>query len=336
MFDYFNDITFANKEIFWLLLLVPAIVAWYILKNKTYHPELKVSSFKGFEGIQKTPKEYLRHSIIALRLLAITLMIVVLARPQSRSSWKDVKTQGIDIVMALDISGSMLAKDLKPNRLEAAKEVAQEFIDSRPSDRIGLVIFSGESFTQCPLTTDHAVIKNLFANVKTGMVKDGTAIGNGLATSVSRIKDSKAKSKVIILLTDGVNNQGSVAPITAAEIAKIFDIRVYTIGVGTKGKALSPIGIYPNGTYEYGYVDVNIDEKTLTEISSMTGGKYFRATNNEKLKEIYQEIDKLEKTIIEEKNFTNKAEHFLPFAILAAILILTEFALKNSIYRSVP
>lgn len=336
MFNFFNDITFANKELFWFLLIIPVIIAWYIWKNKTYTAELKVSSFNEFAGIKKTYKHYFRHSLIASRLIAITLLILVLARPQSRSSYKDVKTEGIDIVMALDISGSMLAKDFKPNRIEAAKEVAQDFIDSRPNDRIGLVIFSGESFTQCPLTTDHAVIKNLFSGIHTGMVADGTAIGNGLATAVTRVKDSKAKSKVIILLTDGVNNQGSVAPLTAAEIAKAFGVRVYTIGVGTIGKALAPIAMYPDGSYEYGYVDVNIDEKVLNSISDMTGGKYFRATDNDKLKNIYKEIDRLEKTIFEEKNFTNKAEHFLPFALAAALFLLLEFALKNTIFKSIP
>ncbi len=336
MFDFFNDITFANKELFWLLLVIPAIIAWHIWKNKTYTAELKVSSFENFHGLKPTAKQYLRHSLIVLRILAIALLIIVLARPQSRSSFKDVKTQGIDIVLALDISGSMLAKDFKPNRIEAAKEVAVDFIDSRPNDRIGLVIFSGESFTQCPLTTDHAVIKNLFEGIHTGMVADGTAIGNGLATAISRVKDSKAKSKVVILLTDGVNNQGSVAPLTAAEIAKAFDVRVYTIGVGTMGKALSPIAMYPDGSFQYGYVDVNIDEKTLGEIAVMTGGKYFRATDNGKLKDIYKEIDRLEKTIFEEKNFTNKAEHFLPFAIAAALLLLIEFLLKNTVFKSIP
>jgi Ca-activated chloride channel family protein len=336
MFSFFNDITFVNKELLWLLLVIPAIIAWYIWKNRTFTAEIKVSTLTGFNGIKKSAKHYLRHSIIVLRILAIALLIIVLARPQSRSSWKDVKTEGIDILMSLDISGSMLAKDFKPNRLEAAKEVAIDFVDSRPNDRIGLVIFSGESFTQCPLTTDHAIVKNLFAGIRTGMVKDGTAIGNGLATAVSRVKDSKAKSKVVILLTDGVNNQGSVAPLTAAEIAKAFGVRVYTIGVGTIGKALAPVAMYPDGSYQYGYVDVNIDEKTLEEISDMTGGKYFRATDNKKLKEIYQEIDRLEKTIFEEKNFTNKAEHFLPFAISAAILLLLEFLLKNTVFKTVP
>ena len=336
MLTYFTDITFANKEMLWLLLVIPGIIAWYIWKNKTYNPELKVSSTQGFEGLQQPLKYYFRHSLIGLRILAISLLILVLARPQSRSSWKDVKTEGIDIVMALDISTSMLAKDLRPNRLEAAKEVAQDFIDSRPNDRIGLVIFSGESFTQCPLTTDHAVIKNLFTGIQTGMVKDGTAIGNGLATAISRVKDSNAKSKVVILLTDGINNQGSVAPLTAAEIAKAFGVRVYTIGIGTIGRALYPVSMYPDGTFQYDYQDVNIDEKSLAEIGELTGGKYFRATDNEKLKEIYQEIDRLEKTIFEEKNFTNKAEHFLPFAITAALLLLIEFLLQNSTFRSIP
>lgn len=336
MFSYFTDISFGNKEVLWLLLLIPLIVLWYFFKNKTHTAALKVSSLNSFNEVKPTHKVQLRHSTIVLRSLSVTLLIIVLARPQSRSSWKDVKTEGIDIVMALDISGSMLAKDFKPDRLEAAKEVAEEFIDDRPNDRIALVIFSGESFTQCPLTSDHAVIKNLFSGIKTGMVADGTAIGNGLATAVTRIKDSKSKSKVIILLTDGVNNQGSVAPLTAAEIAKTFGVRVYTIGVGTIGKALAPVQMYPDGSYQYAYVDVNIDEKTLGEIADMTGGKYFRATNNNKLKEVYHEIDRLEKTIFEEKNFSNKAEHFLPFAIAAAMLLLTEFLLKNTVFKSVP
>jgi Ca-activated chloride channel family protein len=337
MFSFFNDITFANKELLWLLLAVPFIIAWYIFKNKTYNAEIKVSSLSGFDGQKPGWKVRMRHSIIVLRTLAIILLIIVLARPQSRSSWKDIKTEGIDIVLSLDISTSMLAKDFKPDRLEAAKEIAADFIDSRPNDRIGLVIFSGESFTQCPLTSDHAVIKNLFSGIHTGMIKDGTAIGDGLATAVSRVKDSKAKSKVVILLTDGVNNQGSVPPLTAAEIAKAFGVRVYTVGVGTMGKALSPTGgIYPDGTLEYVYADVDIDDRTLTEIADMTGGKYFRATDNNKLKEVYKEIDRMEKTIFEEKNFTNKAEHFLPFAIAAALLLLAEFLLKNNVFRSIP
>jgi Ca-activated chloride channel homolog len=336
MFDFFNDITFANKELRWLFLTIPVILVWYFLKNRTMSAEVKMSSLSGFEKIKPSFKYYLRHVLIVLRLFVLSALILVLMRPQSRSSFKDVKTEGIDIVIALDISSSMLAKDFKPNRLDAAKELAIKFIDSRPNDRIGLVIFSGESFTQCPLTSDHAVIKNLFSGIKLGMLADGTAIGNGLATSVSRIKDSQAKSKVVILLTDGVNNQGSVAPITAAEIAKAYGIRVYTIGLGTTGKALSFAGIYPDGTYAYEYMDVVIDEKTMTEIADMTGGKYFRATDNDKLKDVYKEIDRLEKTIFEEKNYTNKSEHFLPFAITAALLLLIEFLLRNTILKSIP
>ncbi len=335
MFDFFNDITFANKELQWLFLIVPLLIIWYVFKNKSYNSTLKTSSFLGFEGIRSSIKIYFRHLLFVFRLLAISACIFVLMRPQSRSSYKDVKTEGIDIMLALDISGSMLAKDFKPNRLEAAKEVAQDFIDSRPNDRIGLVIFSGESFTQCPLTTDHAVIKNLLGEMRTGMVADGTAIGNGLATAVTRIKESKAKSKVVILLTDGVNNQGAVAPLTAADIAKAFNVRVYTIGVGTMGKALSPVALYPDGSYQYAYVDVDVDDKTLTEIANSTGGKYFRATDNKKLKATYSEIDRLEKTIFEEKNFTNKSEHFLPFAIAAAICLLFEFILKNTVFKSI-
>jgi Ca-activated chloride channel family protein len=333
--SFFNDITFADKDLRWLFLIIPILIGWYIWKSRSYNAALRVSSVSSFEGIKPSAKQFLRHILFGLRLLAISALIIVLMRPQSRSSWKDIKTEGIDIIMSLDISGSMLAKDFKPDRLEAAKEVAQDFIESRPNDRIGLVIFSGESFTQCPLTSDHAVLKNLFSGIHTGMVADGTAIGDGLATAISRVKDSKAKSKVVILLTDGVNNSGAVAPLTAAEIAKVFGVRVYTVGVGTRGKALSPIAMYPNGQYEYGYVDVNIDEKSLSEIADLTGGKYFRATDNKKLKEVYKEIDRMEKTIFEEKNFTNKAERFLPFAIAAAVLLLLEFLLRNTVFKSI-
>lgn len=334
MKDYFNDIEFANLELRWLFLLIPLLVVWYVLKQKKHHSSLAVSTLSGLKDVPKSIKSYLRHITFVIRLIVVALVIIVMMRPQSRSSFKDIKAEGIDIVMALDISSSMLAKDFSPDRLEAAKEVAIDFIDSRPNDRVGLVIFSGESFTQCPLTTDHAVLKNLFAGIKTGMVADGTAIGNGLATAVARIKDSKAKSKVIILLTDGVNNQGQVAPITAADIAQKFGVRVYTVGVGTRGKALSPVAMYPDGSFQYGYVDVNIDEKVLNHIASLTGGKYFRATDNDKLKEIYKEIDKLEKTIFEERNFTNKAECFFPFAATACVLLLLEFLLRNTLFRS--
>lgn len=334
--NYFNDITFAFPEMFWLLLVIPVLSAWYIWRNNEGQPDITFSSLKGFSGVKTSLRHVMRHSLFVLRMITVALLIMVLARPQSRSSWKNITTEGIDIVLAMDISGSMLAQDFKPNRLEASKEVAMNFMDLRPNDRIGLVIFSGESFTQCPLTTDHAVIKNLFSSVKTGMIEDGTAIGLGLANAVNRIKQSNAKSKVIILLTDGVNNKGSVAPLTAAEIAKTFGIRVYTIGVGTKGMALSPVAIMPNGQYQYDYVEVQIDEPVLTKIADMTGGKYFRATNKDKLKGIYKEIDRLEKTIIEEKSFSNKADKFFPFALLAGFFLLLEVMLKNTVFKSVP
>ena len=336
MLTFFNDITFANPELLWLLTLIPLMLAWYIWKADRISADLQISSFRNLGEVGSSLKQYSRHILPALRMFSIALLVIVLARPQSSSSWKNITTEGIDIILSMDISASMLAQDFKPNRLDASKEVAIDFIDSRPNDRIGLVIFSGESFTQCPLTTDHAVIKNLFSGIKTGMIADGTAIGMGLANAVNRIKDSKAKSKVIILLTDGVNNIGSIAPLTAADIAKLYGIRVYTIGTGTIGKALSPVALYPNGQYQYDYVDVKIDEEVLTKIAQLTGGKYFRATDKEKLKTVYKEIDKLEKTIIEEKNFTNKEECFLPSAIAACVLFLLEFILKQTTFRTIP
>lgn len=329
-----NGVAFANPGFFYALLLIPAFVVWYFFRHNSRKASLRISNFNGFAGSKTSLKVYLRHILFVLRMLALAALILALTRPQSKKSWQDLKTEGIDIVLALDISASMLAQDFKPNRLDASKEIAMEFIDSRPDDRIGLVIFSGESFTQCPLTTDHSVLKNLFTGVKTGMIQDGTAIGMGLATAVNRIQNSKAKSKVIILLTDGVNNSGSVSPELAGELAQPFGIRVYTIGVGTKGMAYSPVAIYPNGQYAYDYVKCDIDEPVLKKIASLTGGKYFRATNNEKLKQIYAEIDKLEKTIIEEKNYTKKSELFLPLALLALLLLVIEFGLKNTVFRS--
>ncbi|MEK6615496.1 MAG: VWA domain-containing protein [Bacteroidota bacterium] len=326
--------SFAQPMLLWLLAIIPFLIFLYFYREVV--GSIKISSSESFSGTGRSLKEYLRHFMFVLKLSAIGLLIVVLARPQSRTSWKNITTEGIDIVLAMDISASMLAKDFKPNRLEAAKEVAMDFIDARPNDRIGLVIFSGESFTQCPLTTDHAIIKNLMGDIKTGMVADGTAIGMGLATSISRIKDSKAKSKVIILLTDGINNMGAVAPQTGAEIAKAFGVRVYTIGVGTMGKALAPVAMYPNGQYVYDYVPVEIDEKMLGNIADMTGGKFFRATSNNKLASIYKEIDKMEKTIVEERKHTRRTEEFFPFALTAGILLIIDFVFKKTLLRSLP
>jgi len=336
LLSYFNDIQFAEKHWFWLFLILPVMIAWYIYRLKTYEGEINYSSFHLFTGIKSSLKAKFRHSLFALRLTCYSLLILAIARPQSRSSWKDTKTEGIDIVLSLDVSLSMLAKDFKPNRLEVAKEVLSDFIDARPNDKIGFVIFGGEAFTQCPLTTDHKIIKNMFAEVQAGMLDQGTAIGLGIAGGVARVKDSKAKSKVVILISDGVNNVGEIAPLTAAEIAKTFGVRVYCIGVGSKGKALQPVGMYPNGQFEYDYVDVDVDDVTMTKVSKMTGGKYFRATDRESLEKTYKEIDLLEKSIISEQSFTNKAEHFLPLALGAFVCLLLEFLLKRFVFKAIP
>lgn len=331
MLSYWNDISFENSEYFWLFLVLPLILAWYILRNKRLQGTFKISTVSSFG---KTKFPYFRHTVIFLRIVGFAALITAIARPQTSSSWQDVTTEGIDIIIAMDISGSMLAEDFKPNRLEASKDVAMKFISERPYDRIGLVIYAGESFTQCPLTTDHDVLLNLFKDVKNGMIEDGTAVGMGLATAVNRLKDSEAKSKVVILLTDGVNNSGSIPPVTAAEIAREFGIRVYTIGVGTNGTAPTP---YQDqfGRTVYQDVPVRIDEKTLSEISKLADGQYFRALNKNKLEDIYKEIDKLEKSKINVTDYRKKAEHFWPFALLAVVVLLLEFLLKNTIFKSV-
>ncbi|MZP65273.1 MAG: VWA domain-containing protein, partial [Bacteroidales bacterium] len=292
---------------------------------------VKLPGLKPLELPVKTFRNWLRHLLFALRMATVSLLIIVLARPQSTDRFQDVSTEGIDIILALDISGSMLARDFKPNRLEASKNVATEFISGRPYDRIGLVVFSGETFTQCPLTTDHAVLINLMREIESGMIEDGTAIGMGLANAVTRIKDSEAKSKVIILLTDGVNNRGEIAPATAAGIAKTFGIRVYTIGVGSMGTAPYPVQT-PFGT-QYQNMPVEIDEDILKEIAGSTGGRYFRATDNNKLVEVYSEIDKLEKSKIDVRQFTRKQEEYLPLAIIAFVFLALEMLLRYTILR---
>lgn len=336
MIPYFSDIQFAEKNWLWLFLLVPFMIAWYLWRLKKNEAEFNFSSFTLFKGIKSSPKAKFRHVLFAFRILALSLLITALARPQSKSSWKDTKTEGIDIVISMDVSLSMLAKDFNPNRLEVAKEVILDFIDARPNDRIGLVLFGGEAFTQCPLTTDHKVLKNMFPQIRAGMLNQGTAIGLGLANAVARIRESKAKSKVIIFISDGVNNVGEIAPITAGDLARTYGIRVYCIGVGTKGKALQPVAMYAEGEYEYDYVDVDVDEKVMGEISDLTGGKYFRATDEESLKEIYREIDRMEKTIVSERNFSKKAEHFLPFVIGAFLFLLLEFLLRYTLFKTIP
>ncbi len=329
-----NGISFKNPEFFYLLLLLVPMIAWYIWKQKKAGASIQFSSIMGFARIPKSWKYYFRHSVFALVILSLSMLIIALARPQSSNSWQNVTTEGIDIVITLDISSSMLAMDFQPNRLEAAKNVATQFISGRPNDKIGLVVFSGESFTQCPLTTDHATVINLFNSIESGMIEDGTAIGNGLATAVSRLKESTAISKVVILLTDGENNRGEIAPVTAAELAKTFGIRVYTVGVGTIGTAPYPMQT-PFGV-QVRDVEVKIDEVTLKKIATATDGEYFRATNNNKLAEIYKEIDKLEKSKIDVKEFSKKEEEYLKYALLGAFFLLVAMFLKTTIFRNIP
>jgi Ca-activated chloride channel family protein len=326
-------ISFASPLFLWLLLLVAGMIAYYIFRQQNTSPALQMPDLKPFAKAGKSFRNYLRHILFGLRAGAVTLLIIVLARPQKTDKFQNVETEGIDIILTLDISGSMLARDFKPDRLEASKNVATEFISGRPYDRMGLVVFSGESFTQCPLTTDHAVLINLMREIQSGMIEDGTAIGNGLATAVNRIKDSESKSKVIILLTDGINNRGEIAPATAADIAKTYGIRVYTIGVGTQGTAPYPVQT-PYGL-QFQNMPVEIDEAILKEIAGKTGGKYFRATDNNKLTQVYSEIDKMEKSKIDVKQFTRKQEKFLIPAIIAFILLALEVLLRHTIYKNI-
>lgn len=330
-----DNIIFLNKEFFFLFILVAAMVVWYIFKHKKASASIQTSSLSAFQGTKTGGRVHFRHLIFVLRVVVGSLLIIVLARPQSSLDWTNTTTEGIDIVIALDISGSMLAEDFKPNRLEASKDVAIKFINGRPNDKIGLVVYSGESFTQCPLTTDHAVLINLFKDIKNGMIEDGTAIGSGLATAVTRLKESTAISKVVILLTDGVNNAGDISPMTAAEIAKTFGVRVYTVGVGSMGMAPYPAKDF-FGRKVYQQMEVEIDEATLQDIARLTDGRYFRATNNTKLSEIYDEIDKLEKSKIEVKEYSKKKEEFLPFALTAALLLILEVLLRQTVLRNIP
>ena len=325
---------FANPIYLYLLLLLIPMVAWYIVRMSKTQASFKLASTGAFNGKKRGLKVKLRHLPFLLRVISVALIIIVLARPQAVDSWEKSETQGIDILLALDISGSMLAQDLQPNRMEAVKKVAAEFITERKNDNIGLVIFAGESFTQCPMTTDHKVLLNLLNEVDFGMIEDGTAIGLGLANSVNRLKDSESKSKVVILLTDGSNNRGQIAPLTAADLAKSYGIRVYTVGAGTKGTAPTPVQT-PFGM-RIQNMPVDIDENVLTEIANLTGGKYFRAVDNESLREIYQEIDQLEKYLISVENVTRKQELFMPFALWALALILLELILRRTWLRSIP
>jgi Ca-activated chloride channel family protein len=333
MIEKFEQISFSQPIFLYLLFIIPFIIFWYVLREKKLHPSLQISDLSMFENASLSSKVVLRHGLFAVRMLVVALLIVALARPQTSSSGQNITIEGIDIVLSLDVSGSMLARDLKPDRLEASKQVAEEFIRGRANDRIGLVIFSGETFTQVPLTTDHAILLNMFKDIKSGMVEDGTAIGDGLATATGRLKDSKAISKVVILLTDGVNNAGSVDPMTAAEIALVFGIRVYTVGVGSYGMAPYPVQT-PFGI-QLRDMKVEIDEPLLQDIAAKTDGKYFRATSNQKLEEIYREIDQLERSKIDVTEFRRKHEEYLPLAIFAFSLLVLEIILRFTVFRSI-
>lgn len=325
---------FADSGYLYLLLLLIPLIVGYVLSRKKADASLQISDASVYAHAPKSYKNYLIHVPFILRMLALALLIMVLARPQTTNSWQNSEMEGIDIMLAIDVSTSMLAEDLKPNRLEAAKQVAAEFINGRPNDNIGITLFAGESFTQCPLTVDHTVLLNLIKDVQCGFIEDGTAIGMGIANAVSRLKESKAKSKVVITLTDGTNNSGDISPLTAAEIAKSFGIRVYTIGVGTNGMAPYPYQV--GGTVQYVNLPVEIDEKMLSEIASITQGNYFRATSNSKLEEVYQEIDKLEKTKLNVRQFSKRDEKYEWFALAALLCVLLEILLRNSILKKIP
>jgi Ca-activated chloride channel homolog len=325
---------FKNPGYLFLLLVLLPLIAGYIMRLSKSDASLQISSTRYFAGFPKTRRLYLRHLPFVLRMLAIVMLILVIARPQLSDSVSNTSTEGIDIMMAIDISGTMLSKDFRPNRIEAAKNVAIEFINNRPNDNIGLVIFASESFTQCPLTTNHAALINLFQSVEFGMVDDGTAIGMGLATAVNRLKLSKAKSKIIILLTDGSNNTGDIAPLTAADIAHAYGIRVYTIGVGTRGVAPTPIAT-PFGI-QYQNQPVEFDETTLTQIAQVTNGKYYRATDNNTLQSIYKDIDKLEKRKLQVKEYNRHSDEYTIFALLALLFLGADIVLRFTLLRKLP
>ncbi|MBT3445176.1 MAG: VWA domain-containing protein [Flavobacteriaceae bacterium] len=331
----FEGIYFANPDYLWLLLALPMVTGWYFFTRKQTQPVLKISSLDGFK-VKSSFLARLQPLLFVLRLLALGLIVMALARPQTMDvSTRTKSNKGIDIVMAIDVSSSMLAQDLKPNRLTALKRVAASFVDDRMSDRIGLVIYAGESYTKTPITSDRAIVKNALQGIRfEGLIEDGTAIGMGLATAVNRLKDSRAKSKVIILLTDGVNNSGFIDPKIASELAVEYEIKTYTIGLGSNGRARAPVGLLPNGKFQYGLTKVEIDEDLLKTIAEKTGGLYFRATDNKKLEEIYDEINKLEKTEIEEFKYYNYDEKFRPLILLALALLFIEWLMRNTLFKS--
>lgn len=330
---------FVSKGYFLLLLLLIPYILWYLLYNKRSEPTMRMSSTDAYRLAPKTLRVRLMHLPMVLRCLVFVLIVCVLARPQTHNSWDNKSVEGIDIMLVMDVSTSMLAEDLKPNRLEAAKNVAADFISGRPNDNIGLTIFAGEAFTQCPMTTDHGSLLNLLQGVRTdiaaqGIIHDGTAIGMGLANAVARLKDAKAKSKVIILLTDGSNNMGDISPMTSAQIAQSFGIRVYTIAVGTNKVAPYPVPVA--GGVQYVNMPVELDTKTLADISATTNASSYRATNNRELSQIYKDIDKLEKTKMDVKKFSKRYEAYQPFALAAVLILLLEILLRNTVFRRIP
>ncbi len=329
-----SSIEFASPHFLFGLIIIPILIIWYIFNCNRQQAYVRFSDTGFFNKLPNSWRVYLRHIVFVLEIAALSLFIVALARPQSSSKNQKVNIEGIDIVLAMDISSSMLAADLKPDRLEASKAVASDFVLGRPGDRMGLIVFSGETFTQVPLTTDHAMMLNMLRDMKCGMLEDGTAIGDGLASAVSRLKDSEAISKVVILLTDGDNNAGSIDPMTAAEMAKLFGIRVYTIGAGTRGTAPYPVQTAFGGV-KYQQVEVNINDALLQQIADETGGKYFRAESKEKLQQIYDEIDKMERSKIEVNEYKRLHEEFYPFVICGLILLVLSFILKNTIFKSI-
>jgi Ca-activated chloride channel family protein len=326
--------TFGSPAFLYALAAVPLLIVWYIRWQGGLTSHLRYSTLLPFARVRPSLRVRLRHLPFALRMLALTVLIVALARPQTAAQGENIYTEGIDIVLLLDLSGSMLAEDLQPNRIEAARDVAQTFVDARKQDRIGLVVFAGQAFTQCPMTTDYRVLKNLIRQVKQGLVEDGTAIGMAIAQGVNRLKESTSKSKVIILLTDGVNNRGEIDPLTAAQIAQTFGIRIYTVGVGTQGEAPYPV-MTPFGK-RYQNVPVDVDEKTLQQIAIMTSGQYFRATNNRSLRQIYADIDQMEKTRIEVKSYRSYTEMFYGWVIIGLTALLLEFILGGTLLRKLP
>ena len=330
-----SNIEFAYPAFFYALILLPLMAGWYVWRGRRGTAAMKLSGFENLDERIGSSRIWFRHVLFVLRIMVVGLLIVVLARPQSSNRWEQVTAEGIDIVMCMDVSGSMRAMDFRPNRLEASKNVGIEFVNARQDDRFGLVVFAGESFTQCPLTTDRAVVINFLKEIDFGVIEDGTAIGMGLATAVNRVKESKAKSKVIILLTDGVNNRGDVGPVTAAEIASSYGIRVYTIGVGSQGNAPIPVQDM-FGRMVTRNMPVEIDEDVLKKIAETTNGTYFRATNNNKLRDIYQQIDQLEKTRMDVKHFSKKKEEYFPLLLAAMLLLLLESLFRFTVFRTIP